>query len=88
MRGGKRGEMYDKSEAEIGGRRYPKYFQRYLTERRLFRWQECGGKERLGEALVGSFSVHDVPGPRWTEAASQQSFDGMVGWQFNSGIHV
>lgn len=25
--------------------------------------------ERFDEALVGSFSVHDVPAPRWTEGA-------------------
>ena len=26
-------------------------------------------EERFDEALVGSFSVHDVPAPRWTEWA-------------------
>jgi hypothetical protein len=33
------------------------------------RMSEQRWKGRLGEALVGSFSVHDVPGPRRTDLA-------------------
>jgi hypothetical protein len=53
MRGRKRDEMYDKSEAEIGGRRYTKYVQRYLTERRLFRWQEWWREGATGRSFGG-----------------------------------